>query len=1367
MTRTRGVRLLLAPVLLVGTIAVALGIAAPATAGPLHGITVLDQCSSTTYTGAPLLCGGETQQNVNSGDTVTITGVSVQINTESGPNTSGNILPDLSLTFAGGASCGNRQTSCTIPFGGSITVTPSDLNAYIVQQGDYSLPGQILSEVATVDWTDSCTGAGAGNCPVGVQTTSASASTTVKWSDWTPLPNADNSTRETLMSVSCASASFCVAIDHSGRAVTYDGSAWSLPTVVYDGYPSYFGAELRQVSCVSSTFCVASDDDGSVFTYNGSSWSLPDPVTSSPFNMGVSCASTTFCVAIALDGGGLGFVYNGSTWTQMTIDTNPSIDGMDSVSCVLGTDFCAALDDAGSVVFTSDGGTSWSPYASVDSNPSPVISVSCATTTYCLAVDNVGDGFTYNGTSWSTQDIAGTNDLTSVSCTTGSSPIICYVVDSEGDFMDDPGGTWNGAVGLDSQGGLDSVSCVAPGTFCAMVDSHSDQIVYTYNGSPHFTGGFIDGGPTSLNAVACPSTTDCGGVDSLGNAGFSNGVTLFNFGTFDPGQSLDTFSCASTSFCLSADINGGYLTYDSGSWTLNNSTDDGVTSVSCAPGTTFCAAVTNAGGADENPDPASSGWPGVATIDSGNSLTSVSCATASFCIATDSKGRVFTFTGVSWSGAHDIDGTTALTSVSCPTISFCAATDNQGDVLITSNGGAVWSSPQLVDSGAVLTSVSCTSATFCAAVDMSGHGLTYNGATWTAPLDVDENNDLTSVSCASDTVCAAVDTSGNAVVYSAPALSFTKTADASPVLVGNSIGFTATLSNSAAVGTGTAAGLTLSDPLPAGTGIDWSISPSYGGPGSCSITGAVGSQTVTCTITTLPAGGSASVHVTSATTEGSGGTYSNTATVSAANAPNVSAMASVTVIAYTPSVSTALTPPNPVSVGTSVSDQATLTGASPTAGGNVAYAVYSNNTCGTLVASLGTKPVTNGMVGPSNGWTATPVGSYWFQATYSGDAGDIGPVSSACASEPMTVNPYTPSVSTVLTPPNPVSVGTSVSDQATLTCASPTAGGNVTYAVYSNNTCGTLVASLGTKPVTNGMVGPSNGWTATPVGSYWFQATYSGDAGDTGPVSSACASEPMDVVAGAAPVITTTSSMIPSATPEVPYSYQLEAAGGTPPYTWTVTGGALPMGLSLSPSGVLSGNAAMDPATYDFTATVVDSGSPPRHASQSLSVVVVPISQPPPPNNSDTSCNGSCSTTVVTSTGSEKVKGTSVGTGVVEMTVLTEALDCAGLDYSPQVTDIVSTTTFPAGLTVTSTINHATDAKAYVTCYSDPMPFLDAAGQTVTTGFLPPCPGTVTGPCVISQITRGRNVVVTIHILDGDPRFWTGKAGKPPKPPKK
>jgi uncharacterized repeat protein (TIGR01451 family) len=129
-----------------------------------------------------------------------------------------------------------------------------------------------------------------------------------------------------------------------------------------------------------------------------------------------------------------------------------------------------------------------------------------------------------------------------------------------------------------------------------------------------------------------------------------------------------------------------------------------------------------------------------------------------------------------------------------------------------------------------------------------------------------------------------------------PKLSITKTADASPVMAGNGIGFTVIVSNSADPGTATATGVTLHDPLPAGTGVNWSIgSPAYGGPGTCAISGPPPTQVLDCSFGDMAPGASASVHIKSATTVGSVGTYNNTATASATNAPSISASATIVI----------------------------------------------------------------------------------------------------------------------------------------------------------------------------------------------------------------------------------------------------------------------------------------------------------------------------------------------------------------------------------------------------------------------------------------------------------------------------------------
>jgi uncharacterized repeat protein (TIGR01451 family)/LPXTG-motif cell wall-anchored protein len=124
-------------------------------------------------------------------------------------------------------------------------------------------------------------------------------------------------------------------------------------------------------------------------------------------------------------------------------------------------------------------------------------------------------------------------------------------------------------------------------------------------------------------------------------------------------------------------------------------------------------------------------------------------------------------------------------------------------------------------------------------------------------------------------------------------LSLTKTADAASVDAGQQIGFTVTAANSDAEGTGTATGVVINDPLPAGPGVDWSIAS---GPANCSITGSAGSETLHCTPVTLAPGASESVHLVSATGNTSCQDYPNVASLTATNAPSLEARASTTVV---------------------------------------------------------------------------------------------------------------------------------------------------------------------------------------------------------------------------------------------------------------------------------------------------------------------------------------------------------------------------------------------------------------------------------------------------------------------------------------
>jgi len=72
------------------------------------------------------------------------------------------------------------------------------------------------------------------------------------------------------------------------------------------------------------------------------------------------------------------------------------------------------------------------------------------------------------------------------------------------------------------------------------------------------------------------------------------------------------------------------------------------------------------------------------------------------------------------------------------------------------------------------------------------------------------------------------------------------------------------------------------------------------------------------------------------------------------------------------------------------------------------------------------------------------------------------------------------------------------------------------------------------------------------------------------------------------PGITTTTLI--NATPNANYSATLEAAGGVGTLTWSLAGGALPTGLSLSSSGVISGDPTVS-GDFTFTPLVTDSSA--------------------------------------------------------------------------------------------------------------------------------------------------------------------------------
>jgi hypothetical protein len=210
-------------------------------------------------------------------------------------------------------------------------------------------------------------------------------------------------------------------------------------------------------------------------------------------------------------------------------------------------------------------------------------------------------------------------------------------------------------------------------------------------------------------------------------------------------------------------------------------------------------------------------------------------------------------------------------------------------------------------------------------------------------------------------------------------------------------------------------------------------------------------------------------------------------------------------------VTTSVATPASGHTGTTITDQATITGVASTASGTVTYNLFSTVGCtGSPVFTSATTAFINGVVPASGTWTAMPPGTYQWQANYSGDGNHLAS-SSACGSDSVTVTISTPTITTAVAPASPVVTGTSVKDQATLAGATSNAGGTVTYRLYSGSLCtGSAVSTTLAAAVTNGVVAQSNPFTATPAGSYTWQATYSGDINNQ-TATSTCGSDPLVV----------------------------------------------------------------------------------------------------------------------------------------------------------------------------------------------------------------------------------------------------------------
>ncbi|HVB85752.1 MAG TPA: putative Ig domain-containing protein [Candidatus Dormibacteraeota bacterium] len=310
---------------------------------------------------------------------------------------------------------------------------------------------------------------------------------------------------------------------------------------------------------------------------------------------------------------------------------------------------------------------------------------------------------------------------------------------------------------------------------------------------------------------------------------------------------------------------------------------------------------------------------------------------------------------------------------------------------------------------------------------------------------------------------------------------------------------------------------------------------------------------------------------TSATFNASGVAGTATITASSVKQPTVSTSIVVTVSA----------PPS------TTTTQTQLTAAPATAGQSYSFSLTASGGAGSLTWTATGLPSDGLSLNSSTGAiTGTPTSKGTVTFTYTvKDSSAAGPLSSTSGSLAITVaNPAAPAITTT---------------QPQVTAA--TAASAYSFKFQASGT-GTLTWSVTGLPADGLTFNTSNNTVSgTPTSPQTVAITLT--VSDTYGQSSAAT--PFNITVNPAPLSITTTSL-PQGTIGTGYSStNVAITGGTAPFTWSVSSGALPAGLLLNTStGAITGTPTSAAVTSAPTIKVADSSTPQMTASKSFTVAI-------------------------------------------------------------------------------------------------------------------------------------------------------------------
>jgi hypothetical protein len=353
----------------------------------------------------------------------------------------------------------------------------------------------------------------------------------------------------------------------------------------------------------------------------------------------------------------------------------------------------------------------------------------------------------------------------------------------------------------------------------------------------------------------------------------------------------------------------------------------------------------------------------------------------------------------------------------------------------------------------------------------------------------------------------------------------------------------------------------------------------------------------------------------------------------------------------------------------------------------------------------------------------------------------------------LTATVSTTSASPTSTAPIPFSVSFSQSVGSTFTAADVTvSGGTITSGSFSGSSAG---------PYT---------FTVTPSGlgtvTVSLAANVAQDTNNTGNSASNTVS-----VQFQAPTIVVAPASLPIGQQGQLYSQALSASGGTAPYSYAITAGALPSGLSLT-NGTLSGTPA-NSGTFNFTVTATDASAYSGSRSYTLVINTQPTTAAPvitTPANGSFSNNRSVTATGTAPAGS--IVSIYIGVNLAGTTSASAAgaFSFAIPGNAPDGTFTISATAQSSGATVSPSSNvntftidgtapnatlsssvasggsTTTTPVSFTATFNEPVTGLTAAGLTVTNGTVTSGPTAGANNTYTFQVTPRTAGTVTVQV---------------------